>query len=498
MTTAVKTGADHIRSLCDGREVFIDGERVDNVTTHPAFRNAVRSAAALYDYQADPKHIEHMTFQSPTNGKRVNRTWFMPTTYEEMVQRRESMVAWLRLHGGFMGRSPDHLASALVGQAMGIEVFEQYEPARAKAFRDYFTYARDHDLFLTYVIINPQVDRSKAWGDQDDEYLVAGVVDEGGEGITVRGAKMLGMSSIMANEVFVANLQPLRPGEERYALSFAIPMHTPGLKVLSRKSFEASATSEFDNPLATHFDENDALMYFDDVKAPWERVFVYRNTDMCRAQFHDTAGHMYQNYQAQLRLLVKLQFLLGIGLMITETIGTRHMPQVDQELGQLADQAAMVEGMVYGMEAAGGAYGQYYVPKKHLMYAAQVLSQELYPNYIRTLRELAGGSLIMLPSFVRDFEHPQLKPIIQKTQQPPAMAPEDRVKFLKLAWDAIGSEFASRHLQYEMFYAGAQFVTKGHSARTYDWEQARRLVQQMLDRYQAKDVLRELNHQQAV
>lgn len=275
-------------------------------------------------------------------------------------------------------------------------------------------------------------------------------------------------------------------------------IHTPGLKVLSRKSFEASATSEFDNPLATYFDENDALMYFDDVKAPWERVFVYRNTDMCRAQFHDTAGHMYQNYQAQLRLLVKLQFLLGIGLMITETIGTRHMPQVDQELGQLAAQAAMVEGMVYGMEAAGGAYGQYYVPKKHLMYAAQVLSQELYPNYIRTLRELAGGSLIMLPSSVRDFEHPQLKPIIQKTQQSPAMAPEDRVKFLKLAWDAIGSEFASRHLQYEMFYAGAQFVTKGHSARTYDWEQARRLVQQMLDRYQAKDVLRELNHQQAV
>ncbi len=143
-----------------------------------------------------------------------------------MVQRRESMVAWLRLHGGFMGRSPDHLASALVGQAMGIEVFEQYDPALAKAFRDYFTYARDHDLFLTYVIINPQVDRSKAWGDQDDEYLVAGVVDEDGEGITVRGAKMLAMSSIMANEVFVANLQPLRPGEERYALSFAIPMHT--------------------------------------------------------------------------------------------------------------------------------------------------------------------------------------------------------------------------------------------------------------------------------
>lgn len=422
----------------------------------------------------------------------------MPTTYAEMVQRREAMVAWLRQHGGFMGRSSDHLASALVGQAMGIEVFEQHSSARARAFQDYFVYARDSDLYLTYVIINPQVDRSKAWGEQDDEFLVAGVVDEDAEGITVRGAKMLGTSSIMANEVFVANLQPLKPGEERYALSFAVPMNAPGLKVLSRKSFEAAAASEYDNPLATRFDENDALMYFDDVKVPWERVFVYRDTDMCRAQFHDTAGHMYQNYQAQSRLLVKLQFLVGVAIMLTETIGTRHMPPIDQTLGQLAAQAAMVEGMVYGMEAGGGAYGKYYVPKKHLMYAAQVLSQELYPNYIRTLRELAGGSLIMLPSSVRDFANPELAPIIEKTQQSPAMSPESRVKFMKLAWDAIGSEFASRHLQYEMFYAGAQFVTKGHSARTYDWDHAKQLVQSMLDRYTAGSTLRGVEGTHAV
>jgi 4-hydroxyphenylacetate 3-monooxygenase len=93
----------------------------------------------------------------------------------------------------------------------------------------------------------------------------------------------------------------------------------------------------------------------------------------------------------------------------------------------------------------------------------------------------------MLPSSARDFNHPELSAIIHKTQRSPAMAPESRVKFLKLAWDAIGSEFASRHVQYEMFYAGAQFVTKGHSARTYDWDNARHLVQAVLDRYQLND-----------
>ena len=141
-------------------------------------------------------------------------------------------------------------------------------------------------------------------------------------GITIRGAKMLGTSSIMANEVFVANLQPLKPGEEDLAFSCALPMNAKGLRVLSRKSYEASAVSMFDNPLSSRFDENDALMYFDDVKVPWERIFVYRDTDICRAQFHDTPGHAYQNYQAQIRLSVKIKFLVGLARRITEAIGT--------------------------------------------------------------------------------------------------------------------------------------------------------------------------------
>jgi len=148
------------------------------------------------------------------------------------------------------------------------------------------------------------------------------VVDEDASGITIRGAKMLGTSSIMANDVFVANLQPLRPGEEDLAFCCALPMGAKGLRVLSRKSYEADATSVFDNPLSSRFDENDAVIYFDDVKVDWDRVFINRNVDMCRAQFHDTPGHIYQNYQSQIRLVVKLKFLVGLARPLTETIGS--------------------------------------------------------------------------------------------------------------------------------------------------------------------------------
>jgi 4-hydroxyphenylacetate 3-monooxygenase len=486
--TTCKTGAEHIKSLKDGRSVYIDGQKVADVTVHPAFRNAIKSAGALYDFQAWPENLELMTFVPDGANRRVSRAWQMPRNHAEMVLRRKALQAWAALSCGYMGRSPDHLASALVGQRMGIEVFEKHGAERAKALRNYFEEARRNDYFLTYVIINPQAERAKDWSDQAEE-LVARIVDEDSGGITVRGAKMLGTSAIMANEVLVANLQPLKPGEEDLAFSCALPMGTKGLRVLSRKSYEAAAVSVFDNPISSRFDENDALIYFDDVKVPWERLFVFRDTDMCRAQFHDTPGHAYQNYQAQIRLSVKIRFLVGLAHGITEAIGTTNIPSVREQLGFLAAQAAMVDGMLAGMEAEGAMRGEWYVPNKHYMYAAQVLTQDLYPRVVNILRELAGGALIMLPSSIRDFSDPALAKIIRTTQRSATLAPEAKVKFMKAAWDAIGSEFGSRHTQYEMFYAGARFVTSGHSYRTFDWPGAKALVDGLLASYDLADEL---------
>ena len=478
-----KNGTEHRLSLQDGRAVFLDGDRVRDVTSHPAYRNSVATACALYDFQATAQNRELMTFESPTSGTRVNRCWQLPATYRDLVDRREAIAAWAALTGGWLGRSPDHVASCMAGQVMGVHHFRAHGEARARALLDYFEWARDNDVYMTYVIINPQADRSKATGDQEEEFLACGVVDEDPTGITVRGAKMLGTGSIMANEVLVANIQPLKPGEEQYAISFALPMGHKGVKLLSRRSYEESVTSEFDYPLSAHLDENDAVICFDDVHVPWERVFIYRDTDMCRAQFSDTYAHYLQNYQAQIRLMVKMRFLVGVAHKIAETIGTVNIPQVREQLGNLAAQAAMVRGLVYGMEAGGGEYHGYFVPDRHLMYSAQVLTQDLYPRFINSIRELAGGALIMLPSSARDFGHPVLAEWIGRTQKSPVASSEERVKFMRLAWDAVGSEFAGRHTQYEMFYAGAQFVTRGHSYRTYDWPGAARLVDDMLARH---------------
>src|SRR5499427_4333687 len=417
-----------------------------------------------------------------TSSRCINRAWQMPRNHQEMVKRRKALQAWAALSCGFIGRSPDHVASTLVGQRIGLDVFEKHGHERAKALANYFEEASSEDHFLTYVIINPQAERAKDWGEQAEE-LVARIVDEDAGGITIRGAKLLGTSSIMANEVLVANLQPLKPGEEDLAFSCALPMNIKGLRILSRKSYEAAATSVFDNPLSSRFDENDALIYFEDVKVPWPRVFVHRDTDMCRAQFHDTPAHAYQNYQAQIRLSVKLRFLCALAHRISEAIGTTSIPSVREQLGFLAAHAGTVGAMLAGMEAEGTMRGEWYVPNRHYMYSAQVLTQDMYPRIINALRELAGGSLIMLPSSVWDFANPQLAKIIQTTQRAAQMSSDEKVKFLKLAWDAIGSEFGSRHTQYEMFYAGARFVTTGHSYRTFDWNSASGMIDVLLATY---------------
>src|SRR6202030_3317142 len=197
----MKNGARHLSSLRDGREVYILGRRVDDVTAHLAFRNSVASAARLYDFQSSPENIEKMTFASPETGERVSRSWQLPATYDDLVQRREALSAWAETHFGFMGRSPDHVASCISGMYMGIEQFEACDPQRAAALRDYYAFARDNDLFLTYLIINPQADRSKGLNEQG-EHVAARICDRDSGGITVKGAKMLGTSAIMANEVF--------------------------------------------------------------------------------------------------------------------------------------------------------------------------------------------------------------------------------------------------------------------------------------------------------
>jgi len=479
----VKDGQAHIKSLRDGRSIYLDGQRIEDHTTHPAFRNAVKSAGMLYDFQASEAQREKMTFPSPTTGNPVSRLWQLPLSYEDLVARRNALTAWAELSCGMLGRSPDHVGSALSGMYMGLDHYQSVNPERANALREYYEYARDKDLYLSYAIVSPQADRSKGSGQQADEFLSCGVCDEDAQGITLKGAKMLGTAIPLANEIMVGSIQPLKAGEEKYSVTAMVPLNAPGLKLLSRRSYEGAANSVFDCPLASRFDENDCVVYFDEVRVPWERVFVHNDIKLAMDQWHVIPTHVYQNYQCQIRLAVKLRFLVGLARRIAEINGIVQIPSVRETLGYLSAQVSMVEGFVSAMEIQGTRYRQYFVPNRQLLYAAQVLTQQLYPDFIRAIRELSGGGLIMLPSSIEDLVSDSTRDLVMRVQRSSVTDSIGRVKLMKLAWDAIGSEFGSRHLQYEMFYSGAPMVTRSHAFRSFDWDQAAALVDGQLAAY---------------
>lgn len=474
----VRTGKQYIESLKDNRRIYLNGEIVSDVTTHPAFAGIVRSFAGLYDMAADSDN--GMTYVTE-DGTTANKAFMIPRSREDLAVRRKAIERWAEATCGFAGRSPDHVAGFLAGFASYPEVFGEYR----QHVLDFYRYARDEDLFVTYVIIPPQVDRSRAAHEQEEKYLPVGVLEEREDGIVVRGSQMLGTSSAVSNYLFVSCITPLRPGDEDYAVSFVVPLDAPGLKLYPRPSYAEGKASVYDYPLSAQFDESDSLMVFDDVFIPWKHVFVYKNIEATRDQFHKTPAHVLGNNQAQIRLSAKVKFLIGIARKITQMGGTDKFPQVQERLGELASLAATVEGMLLASEYEcvidknGTAR-----PNGRYLYGIVGMQDQIYANVIKILRELVGGGVLQLPSSYREMVNPDTKDDIRRYIRATGVDSEARIKLYRLAWDVIGSEFAGRHQQYEMFYNGAPFVVRGHAFRNYGYDEPLAMVERFLNSYE--------------
>ncbi len=480
-----RTGKDYIASLKDGRSVFISGERVADVTTHPAFRNSIRSVANLYDLAASPEHRGVMTFSSPKTGEPVNKEFLIPRTPAALAARREALKLWADATYGLMGRSPDHVAGFLVGFAMRPDLFALAGEQFGRNVVSYYEYVRDNDLYVSYVILPPQIDRSKPAHQQEDPTLYAGVVGERDAGVVVSGGAMLGTGSALSNEVFLSCILPLRPGDENYAISVAVPIATPGVRVLVRRPYAEGVPSAFDYPLSMRFDETDALLVFDNVFVPWERVFVYRNIELTFAQFFETPAHVIGNHQAQVRFWSKAQFIAGLARRIAEVNGVDKLPPVQTVLGELASYCAMASGLVLASEALCIRDERGFVyPNPMYIHANNWLQATHYTTMLNYVRELAGAGVIQLASSYRDYHNPEIARDLNRFVQSPGVPSVERTKLFKLAWDILGSEFAGRHQQYELFYAGSRAVTTSIRAfKSYDFASAKALVERCLAGY---------------
>lgn len=484
-----RSGSDYVEGLRDDRRVFIEGDYVSDVASHPAFAGAVRSVARIYDQAHDEANRAEMTFPSPATGEPVNISFLIPRSEDDLRRRRIALRKAAELSGGLIGRGPEHVAGFLAGWAGRSDIFAEGGEQYAENVTNFYEHVRDNDLFCAYAIVPPQIDRSKPAHQQEDPYLYAGVKEELADGIIVTGAQMLGTGAAIADYLILSCIVPLQEGDEDYAISVAVPLGADGLKVYSRRSYATAANSTFDYPLASQFDETDSLIVFDDVFVPWDRVFILRNRQVTRDQWNRTPAHLLGNNQAHIRFSVKLDLLTGLAMRVAQMNGSDKFPPVRGTLGELAAHAAMVYGLVLAQEqnCEVDEHGVAW-PGRAESFSVQTLQSDFYPKLLHLVRDLVGGGVIQLPSGVGDFANPEAAADLERYVQSPGYPSRDRVKLLKLVWDLIGSEFAGRHEQYEMFYAGAPFLVRSRMVQVYDFDRATGLVDSIMAGYDVDGV----------
>lgn len=480
-TGSMRTGDDYLRSLADGRAVYIDGERVRDVTQHPALRQAALSAAKLYDIAADPAMAERMTYVSPTTGNRVLRAFQIPRSHADLKAKRLASETWSEASFGMMGRTPDHVSGFFCGYAAVPEVFEAGGKQFAENVVAYYEHLRENHLWATYAIVPPQIDRSKPAHKQSDPALYAGVVKEKDGGIVVAGAQQLATAGLYSDVLYLSCIHPLQPGDENYAIGVAIPMNAPGLKLYPRRPFAGQAQNGFDHPLSSRFDESDCFVVLDNVFVPWEHVFIYRNLEVCRDQWWKTPSHAYGNLQAQARYATKLRFMVGLAQRMNEATGNAGVPPVMVQMGELAALASIVETMLESQEIKATIDDKGVVwPSRSALYAVMALQSEINPRMIEIIRELTGAAMITMPSSLKDLESPETAADIERYLASSVSGARERIALMRLAWDFIGSEFGARHQQYEKFYGGASFLVKQNMYRNYDVKRSTDLVDRAL------------------
>lgn len=474
----LRTGDDFLSDLRrSSRSIYVDGERVSNPVDHPAFRDGARSLARLFDFAAAQENRELMTFPSPDTGAPVWRCYQIPRSHAELRAKRIAAEKWAELSFGLMGRTPDHVANFFAGYAAKPRLFGKL----ADNLLAFYRHARDTHRYLTYAIVPPQIDRSKPAHKQSDPTLYAGVVKETDAGIFLTGGQQLATAAVYSDYVQVSCIHPLQPGDENYAFNVAIPVDDPGLRLYARRPFALGATSRFDYPLSSRFDEADCFVVLENCFVPWERVFVYRDVELTRDQWWKTPSHLYGNHQAQARYATKLRFLLGLAKRMNEATGNDAAPPVMVEMGELAAYASLVENMLYSHETVSTIDEDGVLwPSRGALYSVMALQSKINPHMIDIVRELTGAAMITLPSSVRDFDNPEAARDIERYFQSASTPARERIALMRLAWDFIGSEFGSRQQQYEKFYGGASFLVKMNVFRHYDFKRATALVDRAL------------------
>ena len=463
------------------RELWYGAEKLtQSISSHRAFRGIARSMAALYDMQTKPELRDTRTFRSPSCGDMVGTSFMQPRSKEDLAKRSAMMKAWADYSGGILGRTADYLNSSIMAMAAAKEFFGKQGRDFASNIERYYEYARENDLVLTHTLINPQSNRGAGPSKQAAPIIAARVVEKNSDGVTVRGARMLATLPI-ADEIMVFPSTVIRSGQDDvpYSIAFALPVSAKGLKFICRESF--SSDSAYDHPLASRFDEQDAVVVFDDVLVPWERVFILEDPERANGVSEGTDAIVFMAHQATVREAAKVEFVAGLVTLVAETIGVDQFPQVQEKISEILLTAETMKAFVAASEANAkvnrwGLMTPDYVP----INTARNLWPRVAPVLSVVLKQIGASGLMAIPP--EEILDSKARGYVDRYYQAKTADAEERIRLFKLAWDLAGSSFGGRQDLYERFFFGDPVRMASAYYAWYNKEPYKERVRELLHR----------------
>lgn len=478
-----RTGAEYIAGLRErASEIYIGGQRVQDVTTHPAFSGGLRTVAGLLDLQHDPAKRDEMVYESPTTGDPVGLSFIMPRNADDLTRRRRMMTNWALASCGMMGRTPDFLNVAVMSMAAAADYCGENRPEFADNIRNYYEYIRENDIVMTHTLVNLQRSRSVGQTPFDDRTEVAlSVVKETDAGIVVRGARVLATLGPLSDEIAVypARTRRVPAGDAgKYAFGFAIPCNSDGLKFQCRDTVDLGR-SHFDHPAGSRFEEMDAIVFFDDVPVPWERVFLYNDVARCNQWGERTNRNAHTGHQVVTKNVVKCEFMLGLATLMVDTLGSGDLPQTPGLIAELIENLEITKALLAASEAQASVdeWGICCPDYRPLLVARKQMIT-MYPRMAEILHLLGSSSLMALPAEA-DLNGPLAEDIHRYLDTDTATAAE-RIRLFRLAWDVSCSAFGGRQTLYERYFGGDAARNAALLYQIYDRSAARSMVQEFL------------------
>lgn len=474
----LRTGDEYLAGLKDDRQIWYDGRRITDPTTEPGLRNTALTVAQYYDLQTNPDLQDLLTYQTP-DGDRAHLSFIEPRSIDDLRRRGAAFGAWAEVTGGLMGRAPDYMNAAMMAVGNARHHWGANDPARGEAAYDIYLRCRRNDVCMTHTFINPMVDRFTPLSDQEP-FINAGISGQDADGIYVTGARMVGTLAPFCDEniSFGAPQNIEDPRDDVNALGFQCRVDHPDLKWICRDILDPEKP-HFDTPLATRFEEMDAIAVWENAFIPWEDVFLARDIEVHNQSLRGMKFMPSLAHHVIVKNVAKTRFLFGLAHLLAESSQVSNFINVQTRLGDILMWLQTMESLA--IAAVEGAElnpdnGLYYA-NEGAVNAALRLYPEAYPRIIDHLYQLGGGGYVSIPQEAT-LEVADLA--IDRYYKGATAEAKDKVALFRLAWDIVGSGWGGRQELYERFFFGDTQRMKSLNYQFYDKDEATAMVARIL------------------